>query len=232
MPTYQQHMKALQRAREAGDMEAVEFIRGEATKAMQAEDKARFKADEAGRPLSQRVMTNLGAGLDSAWQGAKQLVGQGMGDEALAEKRRRDAELAEGTTGGSLIQLAGEVAPAVALGGGVGVGARMLPAAVRASRGMQALGNTVSRAPVRGALEGAGAAALMPTMSDESRLQNVALGAAGGAAAPYVLKGAAKLGRGTGRAIERFAAGTGDNAVGRIAAERRRPAGQERSARG
>jgi hypothetical protein len=48
----------------------------------------------------------------------------------------------------------------------------------------------------------------MPTMSDESRLANVALGAAGGAAAPYVLKGAAKAAGAAGRGAQRVWAGT------------------------
>jgi len=213
MATYQQHMKALQRAQAAGDAEAVEYIRGEAVKAMQSEDKARFKADEAARPLAQRVITNLGAGLDSAWQGAKQLVGQGAGDEAIKEKRQRDAELAEGTTGGGLIQIAGELAPAVALGGGVGVAARALPSAVQASRGMQLANRAMSAAPARGAAEGALAGALMPTLEDESRLGNMALAGAGGAAAPYVLKGAMAAGRGVKHGAQRVAAGVSENAA-------------------
>ena len=198
MPTYQQHMQALQRARQAGDMEAVEYIRGEAVKAMQAEDAVRYDPTR-GMSGSQKVLANLGAGLDSAWQGAKQLVGAGEGDEALQEKRARDEYLADRTTGGTLLQVAGELAPAVVAGGGVGVAARALPAAVQAGRGMQVAQKVMANPVARGAVEGAGAASLMPVLEDESRLANVALGAAGGSAAPYVAKGVV----GTGRALKR-----------------------------
>jgi hypothetical protein len=158
-------------------------------------------------------MTNLGAGFDSAWQGAKQLVGQGEGDEAITEKRARDAKLASMTTGGGLAQIAGELAPAVAAGGGVGVAARALPAAMQAGRGMQLASRAMSSAPIRGAAEGAGAAALIPTLEGESRLSNVALGAAGGAAAPYLLKGAVYGARKAGHAGQRMAASVSDRAA-------------------
>lgn len=213
MPTYQEHMQALQRAREAGDVEAMQIIRADAVKAMRGEEKARFRQEEAARPRMGRVMSNLGAGFDSAWQGVKQLVGQGPTDEELKDKRRRDEELADTTTGGSLFQLAGEVAPAVALGGGIaGVAGRVLPAAVRAHKA----------APlVRGALEGAGAAAMMPVTTDESRLNNALLGAAGGAGVPLAMKGVSWGAGKVGKAGERALAGLpGDTQLAQWAANR------------
>jgi hypothetical protein len=205
--TEQQYNAAIQKARAVGDTEAVDYLRAERLKLEKPMDAT------AGMSGLQKGMANIGAGMDSAWQGAKQLVGQGEGDEAIREKRMRDAALADKTTGGGLLQIAGELAPAVALGGGVGVAARALPAAVQASRGMQLAGRAMSNPALRGAAEGAGAAALVPTMGDESRLQNVALGAAGGAAAPYVLKGAVAAARKTGHGAQRMAASVSDTAA-------------------
>ena len=93
--------------------------------------------EERARPTGQKLMANLGAGMSCAWEGAKQLVGQGAGDEAIGEKRRIDEQLAKTVTGGGLTQIAGELLPAVAVGGGIGAAARALPAAVQATRGMQ-----------------------------------------------------------------------------------------------
>jgi hypothetical protein len=164
-------------------------VRGE-----QEAERARFKASEAERPYAERALTNLGAGFDTAWQGAKQLgqkvgIGGGVGDEELRESRRMKGELAEGTTGGSLFQLAGEVAPTAALP----VGAS----------------GTLLKTALMGAGGGAAAGALQPVLGDESRLANMAFGAAGGAAAPVVVRGATKMlpralgGRGEGQVATR-----------------------------
>lgn len=218
MPTVQEHMQALQRARAAGDVEAMQLIRAEAVKAQQGEDRRQYDPAKGMTPL-QRGLANVGAGMSSAWEGAKQLVGQGEGDEATAERRRTDEGLAKTIPGGGLLQIGGELLPAVAVGGGIGAAARALPAAVQATRGMQLASKAFSNPALRGAAEGAGAAALVPTMGDESRLSNVALGAAGGAAAPYLLKGAVTAARKTGHGAQRIAASVSDRAA-KGAAER------------
>jgi hypothetical protein len=164
-------------------------------KQMQEEERTRFKTEEAKNPLNR--LANLGAGFDTAWQGAKQLgkmagIGPGVGDEELRDSRRMKGELAETTTGGGLLQLAGEVAPTAVLPMGATGGL---------SRAL-ALGAT-------GAAGGGVAGALQPVTSDESRLANVGFGAAGGAAAPLVVHGAAKMlpralgGRGEGEVATR-----------------------------
>ncbi len=160
----------------------------------QAATAAARKQDEASRGFGERALINLGAGFDTAWQGAKQLgakvgIGSGVSDEELTESRRLKQEAAEGTTGGSLIQLAGEVAPTLA----VPMGAA----------------GSLGRAALMGAGGGAVAGALQPVLTSESRLANTALGAAGGAVAPVAVRGVAKYlpralgGRGEGEVATR-----------------------------
>jgi hypothetical protein len=115
--------------------------------------------------------------MDTAWQGAKQLgakvgLGSGVSDEELTEQRRVKGELAEGTTGGSLLQIAGEIAPTLAL-----------PVGAAGSLG---------RAAVMGAAGGAAAGALQPVLTSESRIGNMAMGATGGAVAPVAVRAVQK----------------------------------------
>jgi len=148
-----------------------------------------------GMGWGEKALVNLGAGIDTTWQGAKQLAGQGMSDEELDEKRRIDKHLAEQTTGGGLIQTAGAIAPAIPLGMAATMAAPLVGAgALAASPTLAAMGG--------GALSGA----LEPVRSDESRLQNVALGAAGGGVAPTALKYLVKAGRGAGQVAQKAAA--------------------------
>jgi len=145
-----------------------------------------------GMGWGQKALANVGAGMNALGQGAKQLVGAGAGDEAEAERRAIDAHLAAKTAGGGALQLAGEIAPTLALPGGVVAkgltkATSALPMALRmASRGLPA-------AIGEGMVTGAGAGALMPTMGDESRLGNAAMGAAGGGVGTGVIGGAARL---------------------------------------
>ncbi|HXS29694.1 MAG TPA: hypothetical protein VN755_02575, partial [Steroidobacteraceae bacterium] len=130
-----------------------------------------------GMSWGQKALTNVGAGMDTAWQGAKQLVGQGMTDEELREKRKIDEHLAAQTTGGGALQLAGEIAPTIPLGLGAGS---------LAARG-GGLARAMAASPTMSAAAGgAGAGALQPVTSDESRLANMAMGAGGGAVAAKV----------------------------------------------
>jgi hypothetical protein len=145
-----------------------------------------FKADDANRPWLERAAENLGAGMHSIGEGARQLggmvgLGGGVSDEELKESRRIKAQLAEGTSGGKALQIAGEVLPTMVVpGGAVAKGAGMLPKAWKAAQVIQRA--PVGMAVAEGALAGAGTGALMPTLEDESRLMNAALGAAGGGA--------------------------------------------------
>jgi hypothetical protein len=116
-----------------------------------------------------KAMANVGAGMDSAWQGAKQLggmvgIGPGVTDEEVRDKRMRDESLARQTTGGKFLQIAGEAAPQLLIPGGAGGG--------------------LARMAGTSALAGATGAALVPVTSDESRLGNMASGAALGGALP------------------------------------------------
>lgn len=165
-----------------------------------------------GMSYGEKAIANLGAGLDTTWQGAKQLVGQGMSDEELREKRKRDKALAEATFGGGVIQTVGEILPTIPLGLGAGA---------LAARGvLGAAGAAAAASPtISAALGGATAGALQPVTEDESRLTNTGLGAVTGGVAPSVLKLAMKGARGAGQVAERVAAAA-PGRVGERAAER------------
>lgn len=157
--------------------------------------------EETKRPWA----ANLGAGLMDVWEmGPKQLLGMASGEDAR-EKARLDDALAEGMTGGKLLQLGGSalgLAP-VAMAAPVlapGAGAVPLAAGVGAAQGV-----------------------LMPTQNDNvglGKFQNAAVGALAGAAGekyvapvmdkvtrlPGVLRDAAvKRGIGTAAQKQRFA---------------------------
>jgi hypothetical protein len=176
------------------------------------------RQDEASRGFGERALINLGAGFDTAWQGAKQLgakvgLGGGVSDEELTESRRLKQEAAEGTTGGSLIQLAGEVAPTLAIPMGAA--------------------GSLGRAALMGAGGGAAAGALQPVLTSESRTANTLLGAAGGAVAPVAVRGVAKYlpralgGRGegevatrAGKRLTRALGGSSEDVANRLEAPR------------
>jgi hypothetical protein len=191
-----------------------------------APDPSQYDPTE-GMSWGHKALVNLGAGIDTTWQGAKQLVGQGMTDEQLQEKRRMDQHLADQTAGGGLIQLAGEIAPTIPLGMGAGAAATRIGGLARAAAASPSLS-----AAGGGALQGA----LQPVTSDESRLQNTGLGAAGGMVAPtalkLALKGGGAVGRGVGGAAQRFAAAIPEDAalIGGIGARAAEAQGGKRAA--
>jgi hypothetical protein len=140
----------------------------------------------------QKVLANLGAGLDTAYQGAKQLVGAGPDDAAVREKRARDQALADNTTGGSALQFGAEILPGFALPGGAVV--RGAQGAVNALRGIRAATPIAARlGGIAATADAAGAGALMGaatlTTDDESKLFNTVAGAVGGALLPGLIAG-------------------------------------------
>jgi hypothetical protein len=191
----------------------------------------------ADQPWYTRAAIQAGAGVDTLRQGIQQLLG-GTTDESrreVARSREVKQALAQASdtgtlpswmpTGGSALQFAGEAAPLMAVPVGAYTGAAMaLPRAVQMMRG----GQVAARVPARlgtagavgeGALAGGVAGALNPLANDESRLNNVLMGAA----ASSVLPGAAVAGRGVysmvtpgggaGRAGQQIAAGLGEGAA-------------------
>ena len=142
-------------------------------------------------------LENVGAGANSVWQGAKQLVGQGSETDAQIEERRKlDEQLAEGRTGGGLTQIAGQMlatAPLSMATGGLGTIATKIPALARIAGAGGKIFNVGNVA--RGAVEGGANAALSSTTDDESRGLNTLEGVATGAALPGVLAVLAKTGR-------------------------------------
>jgi hypothetical protein len=132
-----------------------------------------------GMSWGQKALVNLGAGFDQAITGVRQLGTDMFGSEQdsarmraeVEEKRRINRDLASKTTGGSVLQFAGEVAPTLLIPGG----------AVAANTGR--LGLAAS-----GAAAGALGGAITPVgEGSESRGRNMALQGTIGAALPVTL---------------------------------------------
>lgn len=153
-----------------------------------------------GMGWGEKALVNLGAGFDTALQGAKQIggkvgIGPGVTDDEIREKRERDEALADTTTGGGVLQMVGEAAPTMvvpfgtaARGAQAGLrAARAIPGAARAA---QAIGGGTGRLVADNALMGAAGAAIGPTTEDESRLQNALVGGTVGAALPLATRAA------------------------------------------
>lgn len=179
-----------------------------------------------GMSRTQRVLANIGAGMADLGLGARQLYTDitGTPEEQAAiqrevdEKRKRDEMLAESTTGGSLLQMTGNVAPTLAIPVGTFVrGATALP---------RALGVMGRSAPARlgtgtlaadAALGGAAISAVDPVATGDSRGINVASGAALSAATPLAIAGGNQVRRmvtqsgGGERAAEQIAQELGAN---------------------
>src|SRR5262245_17195485 len=184
--------------------------RAEKTAQLEAQTRQQFAESEAARPLTERTLANIGAGMHSLYQGVAgipRLFGADVGPTAedVAESKRMKEQLAETTPGGKWIQLAGEVAPTLLIpAGGVGqVGARVLPGAARVlTRTLGPAATNIANIAGTGALV-AGAT----TAGDlEERLKSGALAGVAGAALPAamaVYRGVAPvLSRGAARGAE------------------------------
>lgn len=168
-----------------------------------------------GMSKTDKVLANLGAGMTDLATGAKQLWTDMTGNDAekaamkqeVAEKRARDKQLSDATTGGTALQIAGGVIPTLAIpAGGFVNGARatgsVLANAVRAARGLDRVAPVAAKAGfgsgalvADSALSGATFGALNPVGEGESRTMNTAIGAGAGAALPLTLMGANQLRR-------------------------------------
>lgn len=185
------------------------------------------------------LLANIGAGVSNIGMGLRQLgskvgLADPVSDAEIEEKRERDRILAEGTRGGKLLQIGGEVLPTLAMPAGAflkgaqlaGRGVTVLTKALGGQRAAMNAGQvvrapmTTGRAIADSTLAGATVGALGPVTSEESRGVNMALGAAGGAVAPALVAGgreAYKVLTKTGRqqqAGRRLTDALGDDAAG------------------
>lgn len=198
-----------------------------------------------GMSKTDKVLANIGAGMSDLAQGAQQLWTDMTGSDAekaamkqeVEQKRARDKQLADATTGGSALQVAGGIIPTLAIpaGGfvnGARAGGNVLMNALRAARGAQTVAPTAARAGLgSGALvadsmlAGGTYGALTPVGENDSRAFNVALGTGAGAALPLALAGANQLRRVTTNkgGIER----AGEEVVGELLPKNVQPAEQE-----
>jgi len=155
--------------------------------AQRARDREEFDPAK-GMSWGQKALVNLGAGFDQAYTGVRQLGTDMFGsaqDSArmraeVEEKRRINQDLADKTTGGGVLQFAGEVAPTLLIPGG----------AIAANTGR--LGLAAS-----GAAAGALGGAITPVGegAGEGRGTNMAIQGALGAALPLTLSAGAAVGR-------------------------------------
>ena len=164
-------------------------------------------------------MENLGAGVNSAWQGTKQLLGLGAKEADIAAMKELEKKMAAAQFGGGATQVAGSMlatAPLVIGAGEAGAAgltaaaASKLPYAARAAEAALKAGDVGGRYAnlgnvARGSLEGGLQAGLEPVTSKESRPLNVAMGTVAGAVLPAAL--------GTAGAVKRFVSPTEANAA-------------------
>lgn len=161
MSTVDDHLRALKKANDAGDVEAANFIRQKVVAAQEEADRVAYDPT-IGMSGLEKVRANVGAGMADIGLGIQQLYGGATGEDAR-KKAERDTRLAKATTGGKALQIGGTAALAVP--------AMFVPGA-----------NTVAGA----GLVGAGTGALMPTQSDNliaGKAVNAGIGALTGAAA-------------------------------------------------
>lgn len=180
---------ALRRLAELEDRAAAAQLQREQT----SRDAAQQTLAEMG--WGERALANVGAGFSNFGQGVRQLaskvgIGAGPTDDELRDQRLRNEELRAATTGGSALQVVGEVAPTIPLamlsGGALGAAASRVPALVPAAAAAARL-PTAARLAGTGAAGGAAGGALAPVTSDESRGENIAHGAVAGAVLNPVL---------------------------------------------
>jgi hypothetical protein len=168
-----------------------------------------------GMSKTDKVLANIGAGMSDLGTGAKQLWTDMTGSDEekaamkqeVADKRARDRQLADATTGGTALQIAGGIIPTLAIpaGGFVNTaraGGSVLMNALRAARGIPAVASTAAKAGLgSGALladsmlAGGTYGALTPVGEGESRTMNTIMGAGTGAVLPLALMGANQLRR-------------------------------------
>lgn len=157
-------------------------------------EQQRFQESESARPWAQRMAANVGAGMMNLAQGVQQLTGNAS-EEDVTDKRARDKQLADMTTGGSVGQFAGEVLPTMVIPAGAAVKGVSLAGKVfpRALARMLPAGGSTGAAALDASLMGAGAGALQPVAEGESRGFNAGLGAVGGAVLPTAVGAGRRL---------------------------------------
>jgi hypothetical protein len=175
MPTANEHLRALQKAKAAGDTEAAAYIRSELITEYQ-----KGNDPTEGQSGLQNFRTGIGQGMMNVIRHGGNMVGL-ESDADLAEAKRLDAPLMN-TTGGKIGSLVGETAiTAPALFGGSAALARA------GSTGAKLIGNPISRGLTEGAIQGG-------VMADPGeKLKGAALGGTIGAALPATMMGAGKL---------------------------------------
>lgn len=157
----------------------------------------------ADKPWYERAAIQMGAGVDNLVTGAKQLFAGGDEKKALEQEegktRLLKKALAEASdtktlpdwmpTGGSALQIAGEVLPTMAVpAGAYARGAAALPRALGVLKGAATPARLGTGALVADAAIGGGVSgALAPTTEDESRFGNVLKGAASAGVVPAVM---------------------------------------------
>jgi len=199
------HIAALRKAKDAGDLGAVQIIEGRIRDAQQKQQDA---STVSGMNEQQLAAAGIGAGMKNIWMNVKDIAprlataGMGMPEEqrervmsegTILGKRPTPQEWAEeqrlnrallSTTPGKVGKFVGEVGATLPIGMGVGTGlktmaqgaSKILPAAARLAK---PLGQAMSQGAAVGSVQA----------GPGHRAEGAAIGAAGGA----VLRGAGKL---------------------------------------
>lgn len=186
--TPQDHLKALLRAKAAGDERAAQAIRERYVESIRQEDAAKYDP-AAGESIGTNLRAGIGRGMVNVARHAGNLVGL-QSDEDLQRAAEMDAPLMN-TGAGKVGSMIGETATlAVPGAGATGLAARA------GTVGARLAGNVIGRGALEGSLQGA----LMADPGD--RLAGGIQGGALGAILPASFKGAKKVATGMKRTPE------------------------------
>lgn len=188
MPTVNEHLAALKRAKDAGDEEAAAYIRQQLVEQMHV-DTRKASNPTIGMSGLGKFAAGIGQGMTNVGRHAGNLVGM-VSDADMADSKKFDAPLLA-TGAGRAGSMVGETAvTAPLMMGGAGV----------LARGGSAAAKLVANPLTRGAIEGAGQGALMGDPGQ--RGQGALLGGLLGGVLPGVAKAGSKIVRGVTRTPE------------------------------
>lgn len=149
-----------------------------------------YEATAQDQSFGENLLAGIGGGMYGMYLGGKDMLGLASEDEVVAQKAAMQG--LNSTSGGFIGDVVGQTAIMLPAGAGAfGAAAKYIPKVAGLA------GNLAGRTALA-ATGGATQGAFIPTTEDESRLGNVALGAAIGAGANQVLERGAK-------AIQKFA---------------------------
>lgn len=188
MPTVNEHLRALEKAKAAGDTEAAEYIKSQLVLQQRADDAQAYNP-VSGMSGMGKFRAGIGQGMVNVTRHAGNLVGL-VSDNDIANAKSLDSALLNTTAGriGAMIGETAATAPLMMAGSGI------------IARGGSAAAKLIANPITRGVIEGAGQGALMGDPGERGR--GAIVGGVLGGILPAVAQGGSKLVRGLKRTPE------------------------------